>query len=90
MAQAISAFLRGGPTAAWVQLIMKSGPAWVLLAWVIHWMTAGVGGAMQQDLRNMRIEHAELGFYLRAICVGVNKDQPNGWQACQPPRGEGR
>jgi len=89
IASALASFLKGGPAAAWGQLLVKSGPAWLLLAWVIHWMTVGVGGEMQKDLRTMRLEHQELGFYLRAICVGVNKDQPNGWQQCQPNR-EGR
>lgn len=81
MAQAIGAFFGVGPKEL-VGLFVKHGPSWILLAYLIYFLTNGVGA----DVSAGRAEHRELGFYLRAICVGINKDTPNGWQMCQPPR----
>lgn len=83
MAQALAGFFGVGPKEL-VQMVMKYGPQWVLLAYLIYFLTNGVG----VDVRASREEHRELGFYLRAICVALNKDTPNGWQMCQPPQRE--
>lgn len=80
MAQALAGFFGVGPKEL-VSLVMKHGPSWILLAYLVYFLTNGVGA----DVRESRAEHRELGFYLRAICVGINKDTPNGWQMCQPP-----
>ena len=80
MAQAITTFFSSGP-GGWGQLFMKHGPAWVLLAYLIYFLTNGVGA----EVSAMRADHQQLGFYLRAICVGINADRPNGWQQCTPP-----
>jgi hypothetical protein len=67
---------------------MKYGPAWVLLAYLVFQMSTGMGGAIAAGNAANLADHRELGFYLRQICIGINKDAPNAWQQCQPPTGK--
>lgn len=82
MTAALTALLSGkGAGSAWVAPVMKFGPAWALVAYLIYSLTTGMSG----DVRAARAEHQDLAFYLRQICIGINRDTPNAWQQCQPP-----
>lgn len=78
--------LFGAPPSALVGAVMKYGPAWALLAYLVYTMSSGMGAAITAGNANNLADHRELGFYLRQICLGVNRDSPSGWQQCQPPR----
>lgn len=63
----------------WGAVAAKYGLPWVLLAYMLYSQQTG----FVRTLDDMRLEHAELAFYLRAVCLGVNRDQPG---VCQPTR----
>lgn len=68
----------------WAGIGIKYGPAWVLLFWMTNALLGGFTtdlSAIAGDARAIRAEHMQMGFYLHAVCVGVN--QGESWR-CDP------
>src|SRR5688572_13142233 len=62
----------------WPAVALKFGPAWVLVGYLMFFLT-GVWdtnlSAIAADARAIRSEHLEMSSYLRGICMGVNRDE---------------
>ena len=76
-----------GITPLWVRLLYRYGvPAGIAL-FLTYFLTQNVTrdmAAMRGDVSQMRSEHQELRFFLRAICINTAETE---WQraACVPP-----
>lgn len=64
----------------WLEVINKFGPITAIAAFLVWFITLGVGG----DIRSMRMEHQELGYYLREMCMGINAISSR-QSSCTPP-----
>lgn len=70
----------------WAGVVVKFGPAWALVAYLLFFLTGTWDGnllAIGKGVAEIKAEHVQMGNYLRAICVGVNREEV--WRCDQGP-----
>lgn len=62
----------------WAGIAIKFGPAWVVVGVLLFYLTGSWDSNLEAiaiDARAIRSEHMQMSSYLRAICVGVNREE---------------
>jgi len=68
-------------TEGWSAVAFKYGPGWVIAGYLVYQLSTGVSSDLAHVREDMAREHQALGYYLRAVCIGFNRDQPT---ICDP------